>query len=71
MMSWLQPRHVGRTALEVGVFGLGGARLGDLYECIPEERALATLETALETQLALKRVRLAGLNAELELDGSS
>ena len=45
-MSRFPPRHVGRTALKVGVLGLGGAPLGDLYEHIPEDRALATLETA-------------------------
>jgi len=37
-------RHVGRTALKVGVLGLGGAPLGDLYERIPESQARATLE---------------------------
>jgi D-threo-aldose 1-dehydrogenase len=46
MMSKFPPRQLGRTALKVGVLGLGGAPLGDLYERIPEERAQATLEAA-------------------------
>jgi len=45
-MSRFSARHIGRTGLKVGVLGLGGAPLGDLYERIPEDRALETLETA-------------------------
>ena len=45
-MNSLPARRIGQTELEVSVLGLGGAPLGDLYERIPEERALATLETA-------------------------
>lgn len=46
VMSRFSARYIGRTGLKVGVLGLGGAPLGDLYERIPEERARETLETA-------------------------
>lgn len=39
-------RELGRSGLKVTVLGLGGAPLGDLYERIPEERALATVRRA-------------------------
>ncbi len=42
----LPTRRLGRTSLAVGILGLGGAPLGDFYEEIPEDRALATVETA-------------------------
>ncbi len=42
----LDTRPLGRSGLSISCLGLGGAPLGDLYERIPEERALATLETA-------------------------
>ena len=45
-MNRFQQRRIGRTDLQVSVLGLGGAPLGDLYERIPRDRALATLETA-------------------------
>ena len=45
-MNRFQQRRIGRTDLQVSVLGLGGAPLGDLYERIPPDRALATLETA-------------------------
>jgi D-threo-aldose 1-dehydrogenase len=45
-MKNLPARRIGQTELEVSVLGLGGAPLGDLYERIPEERAVATLEIA-------------------------
>ena len=45
-MNRFQQRRIGRTDLQVGVLGLGGAPLGDLYERIPPDRAVATLETA-------------------------
>ena len=45
-MNTFQQRRIGRTDLQVSVLGLGGAPLGDLYERIPPDRALATLETA-------------------------
>src|SRR5215467_12465503 len=45
-MNMFQQRRIGRTDLQVCVLGLGGAPLGDLYERIPSDRALATLETA-------------------------
>ena len=45
-MTKLPTRRLGRTALEVGVLGLGGAPLGDFYEKLPEERALDAVEAA-------------------------
>ena len=48
MMRAFPLRHVGRTALKVGVLGLGGAPLGDLYERVPESQAQATLEECLQ-----------------------
>ncbi|MBB5751603.1 aldo/keto reductase [Prosthecomicrobium pneumaticum] len=39
-------RPLGKSGIEVTLLGLGGAPLGDLYEAIPEDRALATIETA-------------------------
>lgn len=45
-MPTLATRPLGRTGLEVPILGLGGAPLGDLYERIPEERALATIARA-------------------------
>jgi D-threo-aldose 1-dehydrogenase len=45
-MNRFQQRRIGRTDLQVSVLGLGGAPLGDLYERIPPDWALATLETA-------------------------
>ena len=52
-MNRFQQRRVGRTDLQVSVLGLGGAPLGDLYERIPRERALATLETAYRCGIGL------------------
>ena len=46
-------RPVGRSGLEVGVLGLGGAPLGDLYQRIPEDQALQTIETAYEKGVRL------------------
>jgi D-threo-aldose 1-dehydrogenase len=46
-------RRVGQTALEVGILGLGGAPLGDFYEKIPEEQALATIEAAYRAGIRL------------------
>lgn len=46
-------RPLGRSGLAVSCLGLGGAPLGDLYERIPEERALATLRTAYERGIRL------------------
>lgn len=48
MPNPLPRRRVGRTAIEVCVLGLGGAPLGNLFEPIPEERALATVRGAFE-----------------------
>jgi len=53
MMNRFPLRQLGRTELKVGVLGMGGAPLGDLYERIPEERAQATLETAYARGLRL------------------
>jgi D-threo-aldose 1-dehydrogenase len=39
-------RRVGRTALELPVFGFGAAHLGELYANIDEAQSRATLETA-------------------------
>ncbi len=46
-------RPLGRSGLRISCLGLGGAPLGDLYERIPEDRALATLETAYEHGIRL------------------
>lgn len=45
-MKATETRPLGRSGLRVSVLGLGGAPLGDLYERIPEERALATIRHA-------------------------
>ena len=42
----LATREVGTTGLHVPILGFGGAPLGDLYELIPEERALGTVARA-------------------------
>ncbi|MBX6324155.1 MAG: aldo/keto reductase [Rhodospirillaceae bacterium] len=42
----LKTRPLGNSGLTVTVLGLGGAPLGDLYERIPEKRALKTIEAA-------------------------
>jgi D-threo-aldose 1-dehydrogenase len=52
-MTVLPTRRLGRTGLEVGILGLGGAPLGDFYERIPEERALATVEAAYRSGVRL------------------
>ncbi len=46
-------RPLGRSGLAITCLGLGGAPLGDLYERIPEERALATLQAAYEHGIRL------------------
>jgi len=46
-------RPLGRSGLEVGCLGLGGAPLGDLYERIPEAGAIATVQTAYERGIRL------------------
>ena len=46
-------RPLGKSGLRVTVLGLGGAPLGDLYERIPEERAVATLKRAYELGVRL------------------
>ncbi|MGH6924364.1 MAG: aldo/keto reductase [Propylenella sp.] len=52
-MTEVDRRPLGGTGLEVSVLGLGGAPLGDLYERIPEERAIETIETAYDEGLRL------------------
>jgi D-threo-aldose 1-dehydrogenase len=46
-------REIGTTGLKVDILGLGGAPLGDIYERIPEERALATVAKAYEIGVRL------------------
>lgn len=46
MTSSFEKREIGKTGLEVTVLGFGGAPLGDFFEAIPEDRALATVEAA-------------------------
>ncbi len=45
-MTALPKRRIASTDVEVSVLGLGGAPLGNLFEVIPEDRALATVEAA-------------------------
>ncbi|HTW28889.1 MAG TPA: aldo/keto reductase [Acetobacteraceae bacterium] len=45
-MKATDTRPLGKTGLEVTILGLGGAPLGDLYERIPEDRAIATIAHA-------------------------
>ncbi len=52
-MDIFAKRPLGRSGLAVSCLGLGGAPLGDLYERIPEARALATLEAAYEHGIRL------------------
>lgn len=52
-MKAADTRELGRTGLTVTILGLGGAPLGDLYERIPEERALATVHRACELGVRL------------------
>jgi D-threo-aldose 1-dehydrogenase len=52
-MDISETRPLGRSGLGVSCLGLGGAPLGDLYERIPEARAVATLETAYENGIRL------------------
>ncbi|MGH7118451.1 MAG: aldo/keto reductase [Acetobacteraceae bacterium] len=52
-MNLSDTRPLGRSGLSVSCLGLGGAPLGDLYERIPEERAIATLDAAYERGIRL------------------
>lgn len=45
-MSDIPKRRLGSTDVEVTVLGLGGAPLGNLFEQIPEDDALTTVESA-------------------------
>ncbi len=42
----LTRRKVGHTECDVSVLGLGGAPLGNLFEILPDEQALSTVEAA-------------------------
>ena len=44
----LEHRPLGKSEVEVSVLGLGGAPLGNLFEIVPEDRALATIAEAFE-----------------------
>ncbi len=46
MSSTLARRRVGRSDCDVTVLGMGGAPLGNLFEKLPDERALETVEAA-------------------------
>ncbi len=46
MVRNIRRRQVGKTGCEVSVLGLGGAPLGNLFEVLPEEQALATVRAA-------------------------
>lgn len=52
-MKATDTRALGRSGLRVSVLGLGGAPLGDLYERIPQERALATIRHAYDLGVRL------------------
>lgn len=52
-MSIARTRRLGRTALDIPVFGVGTCPLGDLFEPIPEEDARATLEAAWDAGVRL------------------
>jgi D-threo-aldose 1-dehydrogenase len=42
----MKKRRIGKTALEVTEFGFGGASLGNLYEAISRDNAMAALDAA-------------------------
>jgi D-threo-aldose 1-dehydrogenase len=42
----MRTRRIGRTSLEVTEFSFGGASLGNLYEAVPNEGAMAALDAA-------------------------
>lgn len=44
----LPQRRLGRTGLSVSVLGFGGAPLGDLYQVLDEQEAIATVVAALD-----------------------
>jgi D-threo-aldose 1-dehydrogenase len=45
-MDPLARRRLGRTRIEVGQLGFGGAGLGDFFEAVPESRAATALQAA-------------------------
>jgi D-threo-aldose 1-dehydrogenase len=49
----LPRRRLGKTALEVPVFGFGAAHLGELYTMVPEAQSQATLDAAWEAGVRL------------------
>ena len=42
----MKKRRIGKTALEVTEYSFGGASLGNLYEAVSNENAMATLDAA-------------------------
>jgi D-threo-aldose 1-dehydrogenase len=52
-MPDIRTRKLGRTNLDITILGFGGAPLGDLYEQIPEERALSVIEAAYSVGIRL------------------
>ena len=52
-MPDMPTRKLGATDLHVSILGFGGAPLGDLYEEIPEERALSVVEAAYSSGIRL------------------
>jgi D-threo-aldose 1-dehydrogenase len=49
----LPSRRLGRSGLTVSTLGFGGAPLGDLYACIDEQQARATMAAALAAGITL------------------
>ncbi|MGL4810569.1 MAG: aldo/keto reductase, partial [Beijerinckiaceae bacterium] len=49
----LPVRRLSRSGLSVSALGYGGAPLGDLYDCLDEARAVATVEAALRGGVTL------------------
>ena len=52
-MKATDKRKLGKSGIETTLMGLGGAPLGDLYEVIPEERALGTIQAAYDLGIRL------------------
>lgn len=42
----MKKRRIGRTRLEVTEYGFGGASLGNLYEAVSRDNAMAALDAA-------------------------
>jgi aryl-alcohol dehydrogenase-like predicted oxidoreductase len=52
-MQATDKRKLGKSGITTTLMGLGGAPLGDLYEVIPEERALGTIQAAYDLGIRL------------------